>query len=374
MKKPEKSILLLVFGIIIVAFGCSKKDSQLPEKSEVKEIMTRVCDYELKNTHLADNWQRFRLNSWIPSSFYPGLMAQYRVSEDERYLKMAKLWCEANEYNLASRFRHADDHLCGSTYLDIYEIEGEDNMIAPTQEQFDSILIVNTMSGREDWHWADALFMAPPTWAKLGRITGDSKYYDFLHTQFFDAVQPIYDKEEYLFYRDKRFIEDRSANGKKVFWSRGNGWVVGGLPRILMNLEPNDPYRKQYEQLLKEMTGRLIQLQGDDGMWRASLLDPVEYPMKESSGTAFFCYGMAWGINNGVLEKEKFLPAVLKAWEGLCDVVNEYGRVCYVQPGGASPVVFPERYTHAYAVGGFLLAGEQMLALIDNLNNQNSNE
>jgi hypothetical protein len=67
------------------------------------------------------------------------------------------------------------------------------------------------------------------------------------------------------------------------------------------------------------------------------------------------------------LEKEQFLQAVLNAWDGLCNVVNEYGRVCYVQPGGASPVVFPERYTHAYAVGGFLLAGEQMIKLIDSL-------
>jgi len=357
----------ILMEILLVTFGCSKNTHRIPEKSEIREIMTLVCDYELKNTHLADNWQRFRLNSWVPSSFYPGLMAQYRVSEDEKYLKMAKLWAEANNYTLASRFRHADDHLCGSTYLDLYEIEGEDYMLAPTKEQFDSILVVNKMSGREDWKWADALFMAPPTWAKLGRITGEGKYHDFLHTQFFDAIIPIYDKEDSLFYRDLRYIEDRSANGKKIFWSRGNGWVVGAIPRILMNLDPKDPYREKYEQLLVEMISRLIQLQGEDGMWRASLLDPVEFPMKESSGTAFFCYGMAWGINNGILEKEKFLPSLLAAWEGLCAVVNEYGRVCYVQPGGAFPVHFPERYTHAYAVGGFLLAAEQMIELTNNL-------
>ncbi|HYW94755.1 MAG TPA: glycoside hydrolase family 88 protein [Bacteroidales bacterium] len=358
---------LLLIGIVVVSFGCSKKVSHIPEKKEVKEIMTMVCDYELKNVHLADNWQRFILNSWIPSSFYPGLMAQYRVSHDEKYLKMAELWAGATNYTLAPRFRHADDHLCGSTYLDLYEIEGKDYMLAPTKEQFDSILKVNTMSGREDWHWADALFMAPPTWAKLGRITGDRRYYDFLNTQFFDAITPIYDKEDSLFYRDKRFIEKRSANGKKIFWARGNGWVVAGLARILKNLPPDDPYRGKYEELLKEMSTRLLELQGDDGMWRASLLDPVEFPMKESSGTAFFCYGMAWGINNGILDKDQFLPAVLNAWEGLCQSVNDYGRLCYVQPGGASPVEFPERYTNAYAVGGFLLAGEQMIELFDNI-------
>lgn len=357
----------LFAGIILMTIGCGKNTPELPEKEEVKQIMTLVCDYELKNTHLADNWQRFILNSWVPSSFYPGLMAQYRVSGDERYLKMAKLWAEATNYTLAPRFRHADDHLCGSTYLDLYEIEGEAHMLAPTKNQFDSILKVNTMRGREDWDWADALFMAPPTWAKLGRITDDKRYHDFLHTQFFDAVKPLYDKEESLFYRDQRYIDERSANGKKVFWSRGNGWVVAGLPRILDNLDPNDPYREKYEKLLREMSSGLIELQGEDGMWRASLLDPVEFPMKESSGSAFFCYGMAWGINNGILEKDQYLPAVLDAWEGLCEAVNDYGRVCYVQPGGAHPVVFPERYTHAYAVGGFLLAGEQMLELIDHI-------
>ena len=359
--------LFVLAGIVLIAFGCSKNSPDIPEKSEVKDIMTLVCDYELKNTHLADNWQRFILNSWVPSSFYPGLMAQYRVSGEERYLKMAKLWAEATHYTLAPRFRHADDHLCGSTYLDLYEIEGEEHMLAPTKQQFDSILKVNTMSGREDWKWADALFMAPPTWAKLGRITGDQRYYDFLHTQYFDAVEHLYDKEESLFYRDKRYFDERSANGKKIFWSRGNGWVVASLPRILKNLSPDDPYREKYEKLLTEMSSHLVELQGEDGMWRASLLDPAEYPMKESSGTAFFCYGMAWGINNGILDKEKFLPAVLAAWEGLCNVVNDYGRICYVQPGGAHPVAFPERYTHAYAVGGFLLAGEQMLELLDHL-------
>lgn len=356
----------VIAGVMLIAWGCNSSP-EIPQKTEVQEIMTLVCDYELKNIHLADNWQRFILNSWIPSSFYPGLMAQYRVSGDERYLKMAKLWAEATDYTLAPRFRHADDHLCGSTYLDIYEIEGEESMLAPTKQQFDSILKVNVMSGREDWKWADALFMAPPTWAKLGRITGDQRYFDFLHTQFFDAVIPIYDEEESLFFRDTRYIDKRTANGKKVFWSRGNGWVVASFPRILENLDQNDPYREKYEQLLKEMCLRLIELQGEDGMWRASLLDPDEFPMKESSGTAFYCFGMAWGINNGILEKDNFLPAVLAAWDGLCSVVNKYGRICYVQPGGSHPVVFPERNTNAYAVGAFLLAGEQMMELIDKI-------
>lgn len=359
-----KIILSLLITIMLFSFRAKK--NSLPEVEDVISIMRTVADYEFENTHLADNWQRFILNSWIPSSLYPGVMAMYRVSEDEKYLKYAKLWSEANKWQLAPRFRHADDHLCGSTYLEIYEIEGEEYMLSPTKNQFDSILAVNTLTGREDWSWSDALFMAPPTWARLGKITGDDKYFDFLNTQFFDAVIPVFDVEESLFYRDTKRIDKSTKNGSKVFWLRGNGWVAGGIPRIIDCLKPNDPYREKYEDLLKTLLTRVAELQGDDGFWRASLLDVEEFPMKESSGTAFFCYGMAWAINNGLLDREKFLPIVVKAWNGLCDVVDDEGRLCYVQPGAGGPKKFPERYTHAYAIGAFLLAGEQMIELIQN--------
>ena len=51
----------------------------------------------------------------------------------------------------------------------------------------------------------------------------------------------LYDKEEHLFYRDHRYFAKREANGKKVFWGRGNGWVLGGLVEILQAL-PKDEF------------------------------------------------------------------------------------------------------------------------------------
>ena len=361
---PIKIILSLF--ITIMLFSCDSQKKSLPEVEAVKSIMIKVCDYELANTHLAGNWQRFILNSWVPSSFYPGLMAMHRVSKEEKYIKYAKLWAEANKWQLAPRFRHADDHLCGQTFIEIYELEKENYMIENVVARFDSILNADTIPGREDWDWSDALYMAPPAWARLGKVTGDSKYYEFLNKQYFNTVDYLFDESEALFYRDKRFFDKRSKNGKKIFWSRGNAWVVAGIPRILDYLNAEDVNRIKYEELLQKMSERLITLQGDDGLWRASLLDYDELPAKESSGTAMFCFGMAWGINNGVLDKETYLPIVLKAWDGLCKVVNENGRVCYVQPGADSPQEFPENNTHAYAVGAFLLAGEQMIELVKN--------
>jgi rhamnogalacturonyl hydrolase YesR len=238
-------------------------------------------------------------------------------------------------------------------------------MIKAIKERLDSIML-QPLSGREDWWWCDALYMAPQVYAKLGTLTGEEKYFKYLHEQFFDAVDYLYDKEESLFYRDNRYFDKRTLHGKKVFWSRGNGWVFAGIPRVLDKLPANDPYRTKYIEIFRQMADRIINLQGDDGLWRASLLDAEEFPMKETSGTAMFSYGLAWGINNNILEKEKYLPALKKAWEGLLSAVNEEGRLRYVQPVGAAPGKYDENNTHCYAVGAFLKAGEQLIIMNQN--------
>ena len=85
-----------------------------------------------------------------------------------------------------------------------------------------------------------------------------------------------------------------------MFWSRGNGWVMGGLVRTLQYLPPDDPARRKYATQLKAMAERVASLQGVDGLWRAGLLDPDNYSQPEVSGSALFTYALAWGINQGV--------------------------------------------------------------------------
>ncbi len=154
-----------------------------------------------------------------------------------------------------------------------------------------------------------------------------------------------------------------SKNGKKVFWARGNGWVVAGLTRILDYLPADWPTRDKYLALYKEMCAKLVTLQGEDGMWRASLLDPEDVPNPEESGSGFFVEAFAWGVNNGVLDKATYEPAVRKGWTALVKCVNAEGRVGWVQRGGAAPAPTTEHETYEFGTGAWLLAAEQIFEL-----------
>ena len=155
--------------------------------------------------------------------------------------------------------------------------------------------------------------MGPPTWVRLYAATGDERYLDFAVTNWWRTTDYLYDKDEHLFFRDSTFFQKREANGKKVFWSRGNGWVMAGLVRVLQYLPMNHPDRPRFEQLFKDMAAKIVTCQQPDGLWRASLLDPEDYPAKETSGSGFFTYALAWGVNQGLLDRAKFEPAVRKA-------------------------------------------------------------
>ena len=86
--------------------------------------------------------------------------------------------------------------------------------------------------------------------------------------------------------------------------------------------------------------------------------------MPESSGTAFFTYAIAWGINNGILDPVIYKPVVQKAWKGLCSVVDEYGKVCWGQTVSRDPGKVKKEDSEEYVSGAFLLAGSEMLKLI----------
>jgi len=198
----------------------------------------------------------------------------------------------------------------------------------------------------------------------MSKATGDRKYNAYMNRVFWEVADYLFDKSEGLFYRDhKARTKDRSKNGGKVLWSRGNGWVMAGLPRILTWLPKDDPNYKRYENLLRTMAASLLKRQGKDGLWRANLGDNRDFPMPESSGTGFFTYAMAWGINNGVLDRKTYLPAVRRAWKGLCYVVDQEGKVCWGQHVGRGPYEVKYELSHEYVTGTFLLAGSEMLKM-----------
>jgi rhamnogalacturonyl hydrolase YesR len=112
------------------------------------------------------------------------------------------------------------------------------------------------------------------------------------------------------------------------------------------------------------MADKLATLQDSSGYWHASLLDPRSYPAPETSATAFYVYGLAWGIANGLLDRGTYLPVVQKGWEALVKAVHPDGKLGWVQPIGADPKKVTSDMTEVYGVGGFLLAGSEIYKML----------
>lgn len=294
--------------------------------------MKNVCDWQLNNPVTINERNE---NDWARAAFYTGVMATYRTMQEKKYPHAAIKWPESLNWKRANRLRHADDHSRGQAFLEIYEIMKKPEMIADVKSTFDSLIAV-PKPGREDW-WCDALFMAPPVLARLAAATGDKRYLEFLKTMFWDTHDFLYNNEEHLFFRDKSYFDKKTPNRSKTFWARGNGWVIAGTARVLQCLPSDDSCRDRYVMLLKEMAAAIKKVQGEDGLWQPSLLDPEEGPHPGTSGSSFFCYALAWGINNGLLSKDEYLPVVKKAWQGLNSWVTDEGKLQWVQPIGAAP-------------------------------------
>ena len=333
--------------------------------------MKRVADWQLANPskHSPDDWTQ--------GAGYAGLMALAELSPDSKYRDAMVAMGEKNQWRLGKRKFHADDHTVGQTYVELFLQTRDERMIAPMRAQFDDILAhpsdapsldfrLPKHKSQELWSWCDALFMSPPAWLRLAKATGDQRYRDFAVSEWWRTSDYLYDTEEHLYFRDSTYFNKREANGRKIFWSRGNGWVMGGLVRMLQFLPAADPSRKRFEQQFREMSAAILKCQQADGLWRSSLLDPENYPLKETSGSGFYTYALAWGINQGLLDRTSYEPAVRKAWSALVECVDADGRLTHVQPIGADPRKFAPESTEIYGVGAFLLAGSEMFKLSPN--------
>lgn len=342
--------------------------SAAPDKDTILREMERVADWQLAHPSAHPP------TDWTQAAGCAGMMALAGVSQDTRYLEAMRSMGEAAHWELGPRTYMADDHCIGQTYAELYFHYHEPRMIPPLRARFDRVLsepsTVSSLdftqpSGRalENWSWCDALFMGPPTWMRLYAATGDRRYMEFAVANWWRTTDFLYDKEEHLFYRDSTYFTRREANGRKVFWSRGNGWVMAGLARTLDYLPRDHPDRPRFEHLMGEMAGAVVSCQQADGLWRSSLLDPASYPLKEASGSGFYVFALAWGVNRGLLPRDRFGPAVLRGWDALSGCVEPDGKLTHVQPIGADPKRFPADSTEVYGVGAFLLAGSEVLRM-----------
>ncbi|WP_345952349.1 glycoside hydrolase family 88 protein [Mucilaginibacter sp. PAMB04168] len=327
--------------------------------------MQRVADWQI-NTWNSKGFKASKVD-WTNGACYTGLFAFGSLKGNQKYLKVLLDIGNDVKWNTGHLRFYADDYCVGQTYAQLYGRYRRKEMITPFTIQADSIVASphdeplhwrNNIQLRE-WAWCDALFMAPPSLAYLSTTTGDQKYLNTAIKLWWKTTDFLYDPAEKLYFRDETFFNKKEKNGEKVFWSRGNGWVVAGLVRVLENTPKNHPDRARLEKLFKNMISRIARLQQQDGSWHASLLDPDSYPIKEMSGTGFFCYAMAWGLNQGLLDEKTYLPVVKRSWLALNSAVKD-GMLGYVQPIGASPDQVNANSTAVYGVGAFLLSGVQL--------------
>jgi rhamnogalacturonyl hydrolase YesR len=354
--RSEFASALLLFCIATVF----AQDPALQPDS-IRRIMKKAADYQLSTNSGA--------NDWVGGALYTGIMALYDNTREQKYLDAARSWAAKYAWapNAGATTTFADDQCCFQAYCEQYLLKPSPDSafkIVKAQQDMD-YMAAHHPNGRTLWWWCDALFMAPPGMVRLSRCTGNQLYTRLMDTLWWDTYAFLYDTTDHLFFRDaaNKWPGAKTANGKKVFWSRGNGWVIAGTARILQYLPADFPTRAKYVTLFKEMAAALKAVQGADGLWRTSLFDYAQYPTPETSGSAFFCFAIAWGINNGLLDKATYEPAVRKAWVGLVGKVTPQGKLGYVQQIGGTPGTVSPDGSQLYAVGAFLLAGHEMYVL-----------
>ncbi len=340
-------------ALFLLFIGTSVFAQSLPKKKALMNAMV------LTNSYLMEKWpdvgqvivspDRTRpSNIWTRAVYYEGLMELYKLNPKKEYLAYMTTWGEFHKWGLRNGIttRNGDDQCCGQTYIDLYLMDKQPAQIKDIKATMDN-LIATPKSGdwpSGDWTWVDALQMAMPVFARLGVIYEDDKYFEkmylmYLHTKTVEGGNGLYNPVAGLWWRDKGFVPPfQTTNGKPCYWSRGNGWVLAALVRTLDVMPKNAPHRNEYLKTYLEMVKALAPLQREDGFWNVNLGDPNDFGGKELTGTSLFVYGMAWGVNRGILDSKTYRPIIAKASQAMLnDCVHANGFLGYVQGTGKEP-------------------------------------
>lgn len=368
-KKIAIALTLLVLGIQV---SIAQK---MPSKKQVLKTLV------LTNAYFMNKWpdagksiitNRERpSNIWTRAVYYEGLMSLYQLKADKAYYEYAVQWGKKHNWGLRDGIatRNADNQACGQTYIDLYHIDKKPERIKDIKASIDLMM----QSGKvDDWTWIDALQMGMPVFAKLGVLYNEPAYYEYMYKMYMHSKNVegggLYNAKDGLWWRDKDFVPPyKEPNGEDCYWSRGNGWVVAALVKVLEIMPKDAPHRDEYLKTYHEMIKALVPIQRTDGFWNVSLHDPTNFGGKETSGTALFVYGMAWGVNQGVLDAKVYRPVIAKAWNAMTkEAVHKNGFLGYLQGTGKEPKDGqPVSYTSMpdfedYGLGCFLLAGTEV--------------
>ena len=369
---------LITGTALLAATAFSASAATTKESKAVRDIITKVNDH-WQATHPAEH-NAF----WDEAAYHTGNMEAYSITGNPEWLDYSQKWAEHNEWKGAKgtdrskwkyNYGETDDHvlfgdwqICFQTYADLYNILPDDRRIKRAKE----VMEYEMSTPQSDyWWWADGLYMVMPVMTKLNKITGNKKYLDKLYEYVLVSDSIMYDPEEGLYYRDAKYVypKHKSANGKKDFWARGDGWVLAGLAKVLKDAPADWEHRKFFEDKYRKMADAVVACQQPAGYWSRSMYDEEHAPGPETSGTAFFTYGLLWGINNGYLSDPKYLDAAKKGWDYLSKTaLQKDGSVGYVQPIGEKAIpgqVVDRNSTSNFGTGAFLLAASEYVRMLE---------
>ncbi|MCM1072060.1 MAG: glycoside hydrolase family 88 protein [[Clostridium] fimetarium] len=295
---------------------------------------------------------------WTRGVFYEGLMNLYREDPREEWLKYALDWGEFHKWvsssNTEAKKHNADYQCCGQTYLELYKLDPRPERMEHIKMRIDAMIASERVNY---WTWVDAIQMSMPVIALLGDITGDTSYWEYMYDAYMytrdeqggskkGGGEPLLNETTGLWYRDAGFdppYRDLTEPDKDCYWSRGNGWVYMALARVLQFTPADEPHRDQYINDFKLMSRGLLECQRPDGSWNVSLAAPTNFGSAgsegpEMTGTSLFVGGMAWGVREGLLDAETYMPAIEKGWASMARAVHQdTGFVGYLQGTGSKP-------------------------------------
>ncbi len=387
-----------IFLTIIVLLTVTGTYAQGEKANEVMNILRQVNNYFMakhSDPTLPTNVGRIRPSSlWTRGVYYEGLMALYEIDADERYIDYTDRWARFHQWTPRNgvQTNDADDQCCGQTYVDRYlQSGGKEKIVHIITNLNNQMSTPNTKASvkqalRETnangelygwWTWIDAIQMAMPLYMQVYKVTGDRRYADHAMKMYRwtrdTLAGGLFNEREGLWWRDKDFVAPyQTPDGKNCYWSRGNGWVYAALVRCMNQLSPKDQYYKELKKDFLLMSSALKVCQRpEDGLWNPSLVSYADFGGKETTGTALFLYGMAWGIRKGILKEKKYKSVCDRAWEGLIrDCVHPNGFLGWVQGTGKAPSDGqPLSYTKVpdfedYGTGCFLLGGTEYYKLV----------
>ena len=371
MKKIILSALCLLFGLTAI-------EAQNATQKEILDAVRCTNDYFMQkySDPTVDTYvKKVRTsNLWTRAVYYEGLMALYEIDPQQRYLDYTDTWANYHKWT-ARNSNHdtdADNQCCQQTYIDRYVQTGGKVNLGQVKENLDHQMSTGRVSY---WTWIDAIQMAMPVYAKYAKLTGERKYLDYALNSYKwsrdTLAGGLFNEKEGLWWRDKDYVPPyKEMDGKNCYWSRGNGWVYAALVRVMQTLPKNDPYYKYLKKDFITMSKALLACQREDGYWNVSLVSPVTYGGPEMTGTGLFLYGMAWGVQNGLLAKKTYQASMDKAWKALAACVHTNGFLGYNQgtgkePSAGQPVTFTSVPDFEdYGTGCFILGAVEYYKLM----------